>query len=48
VFFFEKKNQKTFVTLLGHNRTPVAAKGNRTKSFWFFFFRKGTLPSGSC
>jgi hypothetical protein len=38
MFFFEKKNQKTFARLLTHGAMRVSQK--RIKSFCFFFFRK--------
>jgi hypothetical protein len=41
MFFFEKKNQKTFVTL---SRTRRPARANRQK-FFGSFFQKRTLPS---
>jgi len=45
VFFFEKKNQKTFICLglpyAGHVRRRPEAK---SKSFLFLFFKKEILP----
>jgi hypothetical protein len=41
VFFFEKKNQKTFVSL----RALPASPAPPTKSFLLLFFKKEDLPS---
>jgi hypothetical protein len=43
-FFFEKKNQKTFVLLVGRGRQDRFVP-RREKVFWFFFFKKELLPS---
>jgi general secretion pathway protein D len=40
MFFFEKKNQKTFASLAG---CPVQAPRFRVKGFWLLFFRKEVL-----
>jgi hypothetical protein len=39
VFFFEKKNQKTFVCLAPRQRPEATSRGEsaRAKVFWFFF-----------
>jgi peptide/nickel transport system permease protein len=42
VFFFEKKNQKTFIPL----RTLPARRAPSVKSFLLLFFKKEGLPSG--
>jgi hypothetical protein len=46
VFFFEKKNQKTFVCS-GAWWAGVSGRGEGAgvKVFWFFFSRKNILPS---
>jgi hypothetical protein len=41
VFFFEKKKQKTFVTLA---RSGRQLRAKITKVFWFFFSKKNRLP----
>ncbi len=41
-FFFEKKQQKTFVML---TRSRHGARTEDTKVFWFFFSKKNTLAS---
>jgi hypothetical protein len=41
MFFFEKKNQKTF----GHWRTPLERLSATCKSFLLLFFKKEALPS---
>jgi hypothetical protein len=46
-FFFEKKNQKTFICLEPH-RAPSeggGCSGQITKVFWFFFSKKNLLPA---
>jgi hypothetical protein len=40
-FFFEKKNQKTFVHL--GRAYQVRPKPKQIKVFWFFFFKKELL-----
>jgi hypothetical protein len=40
MFFFEKKNQKTFAFLARADRTPATAN----KSFLLLFFKKEVLP----
>jgi hypothetical protein len=41
-FFFEKKNQKTFIRLL---RAAGDRLGSKGKSFLVLFFKKERLPS---
>jgi hypothetical protein len=41
MFFFEKKNQKTFTPL----RAPPASRASRVKSFLLLFFKKEGLSS---
>jgi hypothetical protein len=41
MFFFEKKNQKTFAPL----RVLPARRGKTVKSFLLLFFKKEGLPS---
>jgi hypothetical protein len=41
VFFFEKKNQKTFITLAP---SPRHARRQIDKSFLLLFFKKEDLP----
>jgi hypothetical protein len=43
-FFFEKKKQKTFVTL-ARSYGQLGAKNQ--KSFWFFFSKKNILSSST-
>jgi hypothetical protein len=47
VCFFEKKQQKTFVTrgTRASSRPTVAGKGKRAKVFWFFFSKKNACLS---
>jgi len=40
MFFFEKKNQKTFITW----RAPRRQRAQRDKSFLLLFFKKEDLP----
>jgi hypothetical protein len=42
-FFFEKKNQKTFVNWRSLNPDRPKPKGSEV--FWFFFSRKNILPT---
>jgi hypothetical protein len=44
MFFFEKKNQKTFLRWLPRRPTHDAPCGDsaRAKVFWFFFSKKNT------
>jgi hypothetical protein len=44
MFFFEKKNQKTFATLA---RSSPQLRAKVTKVFCFFFFKKEVLSSTS-
>jgi hypothetical protein len=45
MFFFEKKNQKTFTpSPSARPGTPAAHVHERTKVFWFFFSKKNILP----
>jgi hypothetical protein len=44
MFFFEKKNQKTFASL----RALVTSPRQRTKVFCFFFSKKKTFLSLFC
>jgi hypothetical protein len=44
-FFFEKKNQKTFIRLGGAD--PTKPKPKQTKVFCFFFSKKKTFLSRS-
>jgi hypothetical protein len=41
LFFFEKKNQKTFVPF---GTRPPAHASQIPKVFWFFFSKKNSLP----
>jgi hypothetical protein len=43
MFFFEKKNQKTFVCF-GWHRVPCLGPDQFAKVFCFFFFKKEVLP----
>jgi hypothetical protein len=44
MFFFEKKNQKTFDCLRSHR--PARVSGEQlTKVFWFFFSKNNILPA---
>jgi hypothetical protein len=45
VFFFEKKNQKTFASLFPRKVTGYAQgdEGDGAKVFWFFFSKKNTF-----
>jgi hypothetical protein len=47
MFFFEKKNQKTFASLVAGRSTAIAsvAYGVGAKVFCCFFSKKKTLPS---
>jgi hypothetical protein len=47
VFFFEKKNQKTFVRLAPRKLTNYASgdEGGGAKVFWFFFSKNNTSLS---
>jgi hypothetical protein len=49
VFFFEKKNQKTFVCLAPRRATQRTTEATRAQEQKFFgsFFQKRTLPSFS-
>jgi hypothetical protein len=44
VFFFEKKNQKTFALAPGPRdaTSPSLRRRQRAKVFWFFFSKKNT------
>jgi len=42
-FFFEKKNQKTFICLVTHQQRSARTLSN--KSLLVLFFRKELLPS---
>jgi hypothetical protein len=43
MFFFEKKNQKTFACSGTHRgRVSVRCEGAGVKVFWFFFSKKNT------
>jgi len=53
VFFFEKKNQKTFVCWVARTSTQSAPGGERARAkvFWFFFSKKNPsffLAAQSC
>jgi hypothetical protein len=37
MFFFEKKNQKTFILWFA---LPATSRSKRAKVFWFFFSKK--------
>jgi hypothetical protein len=47
MFFFEKKNQKTFVYCPRRPRLIMQYRRDvqERKVFWFFFSKKNTLPS---
>jgi hypothetical protein len=50
MFFFEKKNQKTFVNCAFEQpRRPGGWCGpKQIKVFWFFFSKKNALLSSAC
>jgi len=44
MFFFEKKNQKTFINLAGVSVARRCLMRLMDKSFLFLFFKKESLP----
>jgi hypothetical protein len=47
VFFFEKKNQKTFAPVAHPAHVEAGRVRQREKVFWFFFSKKNTSSSSA-